>query len=91
MSLGKEEIIAIVAYRKEKAYATLKEVEDMIDTEHWNLAVQRLYYACFYMASALLMSYGFNARTFDFASEDVVPLLEPTRNLLTKIDGLIVF
>lgn len=132
MSLGKEEIMAIVAYRKEKAYATLKEAEDMIDTEHWNLAVQRLYYACFYMASALLMSYGFNARThngvvgqlgqkfvskglltkeegrlysrllqnritgdyndfFDFASEDVVPLLEPTRNLLTKIDGLIVF
>ena len=132
MSLAKEEIEAVVAYRKEKAYNTLKEAEDMIDTKHWNLAIQRLYYACFYMASALLMSRGINARThngvvgqlgqnfvskgfltkdegrlysrllqnritgdyndfFDFTREDVAPLLEPTRNLLMKIDELIVF
>ena len=132
MSLAKEEIEAVVAYRKEKAYNTLKEAEDMIDTKHWNLAFQRLYYACFYMASALLMSRGINARThngvvgqlgqnfvskgfltkdegrlysrllqnritgdyndfFDFTREDVAPLLEPTRNLLIKIDELIVF
>ena len=63
MSLAKEEIEAVVAYRKEKAYNTLKEAEDMIDTKHWNLAIQRLYYACFYMASALLMSRCINART----------------------------
>lgn len=132
MSLAKEEIEAVVAYRKEKAYNTLKEAEDMIDTKHWNFAIQRLYYACFYMASALLMSRGINARThngvvgqlgqnfvskgfltkdegrlysrllqnritgdyndfFDFTREDVAPLLEPTRNLLIKIDELIVF
>ena len=132
MSLAKEEIEAVVAYRKEKAYNTLKEAEDMIDTKHWNLAIQRLYYACFYMASALLMSRGINARThngvvgqlgqnfvskgfltkdegrlysrllqnritgdyndfFDFTRENVAPLLEPTRNLLIKIDELIVF
>ena len=132
MSLAKEEIEAVVAYRKEKAYNTLKEAEDMIDTKHWNLAIQRSYYACFYMASALLMSRGINARThngvvgqlgqnfvskgfltkdegrlysrllqnritgdyndfFDFTREDVAPLLEPTRNLLIKIDELIVF
>ena len=132
MSLAKEEIEAVVAYRKEKAYNTLKEAEDIIDTKHWNLAIQRLYYACFYMASALLMSRGINARThngvvgqlgqnfvskgfltkdegrlysrllqnritgdyndfFDFTREDVAPLLEPTRNLLIKIDELIVF
>lgn len=132
MSLAKEEIEAVVPYRKEKAYNTLKEAEDMIDTKHWNLAIQRLYYACFYMASALLMSRGINARThngvvgqlgqnfvskgfltkdegrlysrllqnritgdyndfFDFTREDVAPLLEPTRNLLIKIDELIVF
>ena len=28
---------------------------------------------------------------FDFTREDVAPLLEPTRNLLIKIDELIVF
>lgn len=42
MSLAKEEIEAVVAYCKEKAYNTLKETEDMIDTKHWNLAIQRL-------------------------------------------------
>ena len=54
MSLSEDDIKAIVFYRKEKAYATLREAEDMIASKH--LAMQRLYYACFYMASALLIS-----------------------------------
>ena len=58
MSMNAEDLKAVVVYRKEKAYTTLKEVEDMIATEHWNLAMQRMYYACFYMASALLVSTG---------------------------------
>ncbi len=49
MSLSKEDIKTVVAYRKVKSYATLWEAEDMIATEHWNLAVQRMYYAFFYM------------------------------------------
>ena len=59
--MNTEDVKVIVAYRKEKAYATLREAEDMIETEHWNLAMQRLYYACFYMASALLISAGISA------------------------------
>lgn len=47
MSLSEEDIKAVVFYRKEKAYATLREAEDMIVTKHWNLAMQRMYYACF--------------------------------------------
>ena len=31
MSLNEEDIKAVVFYRKEKAYATLREAEDMID------------------------------------------------------------
>ena len=86
MSLTGDDRMAIVAYRKEKAYVTLKEAEDMIDTAHWNLAIQRLYYACFYMASALLMSRGFNARTHN----GVVGLLGQnfvSTGLLTKEEG----
>lgn len=86
MSLSGDDRMAIVAYRKEKAYVTLKEAEDMIDTAHWNLAIQRLYYACFYMASALLMSRGFNARTHN----GVVGLLGQnfvSTGLLTKEEG----
>lgn len=52
MSMSPEDIQAIVFYRKQKAYATLQEAEDMIQTAHWNLAIQRLYYAAFYMADA---------------------------------------
>lgn len=63
MSMNAEDIKAVVIYRKEKAYVTLREAEDMIATEHWNLAMQRLYYACFYMASALLISAGIKAHT----------------------------
>lgn len=37
MSLNKEDIKAVVFYRKEKAHATLREAEDMIETKHWNL------------------------------------------------------
>ena len=39
MSLSKEDIKAVVAYRKVKSYATLWEAEDMIATEHWNLCL----------------------------------------------------
>ena len=81
MSLAKEEIEAVVAYCKEKAYNTLKEAEDMIDTKHWNLAIQLL-------QNRITGDYN---DFFDFTREDVAPLLEPTRNLLIKIEELIVF
>ena len=58
MSLSKEDIKAVVAYRIEKAHATMQEAEDMVATRHWNLAMQRMYYACFYMASSLKPHYG---------------------------------
>ena len=112
------------------AHATLREAEDMIVTKHWNLAMQRMYYACFYMASALLVSAGLKSQThngvvgqlgmhyvskglltreegrlysrllqnritvdyndfFDFAEEDVLPLVDPVRHLLDKLESLI--
>ncbi len=35
----------------------------MIQSAHWNLAIQRLYYAAFYMASALLIKNRITAQT----------------------------
>lgn len=55
MTLSTEEISAIIFYRKQRSYAALKEADDAIKDAHWNLAIQRLYYAVYYMASALLM------------------------------------
>ncbi len=130
MSMNAEDIKAVVLYRKEKAYATLQEAEDMVATAHWNLAMQRMYYACFYMASALLISAGIKAHThngvigqlglnyvskglltkeegrlysrllqnritgdyndfFDFDGEDVLPLINPVKKLLARLDSLI--
>ena len=62
MSLSEEDIKAVVFYRKEKAYATLREAEDMIAIKHWNLAMQRMYYACFYMAWHCWLARDLNRR-----------------------------
>lgn len=63
MSMNASDIEAVIYYRKQKSYATLKEAEDMIESAHWNLAIQRLYYAAFYMASALLLKNKVSAQT----------------------------
>lgn len=61
--MNMDDIEAIVFYRKQKSRTTLKEAEDMIDSSHWNLAIQRLYYASFYMASALLLKNKISAQS----------------------------
>ena len=55
MTLTSEEIDAIIFYRRQKSYATLQEANDAMKDAHWNLTIQRLYYAVYYMASALLL------------------------------------
>lgn len=56
-----EERKAVVSYRMDNAVRTLNEVLDHSERGYWNTAVNRMYYACFYAASALLVeqcSYG---------------------------------
>ena len=50
-------------YRLERAKETLEEVESHIQSEFWNTAVNRLYYACFYAVSALLADKEIFAKT----------------------------
>lgn len=47
---GKEEL---VQYRLSRARETLDEVRDLENLGHWNAAISRLYYACFYAVNAL--------------------------------------
>lgn len=42
-------------YRLERASETLGEAREVITHNRWNLAVNRLYYACFYAANGLLL------------------------------------
>lgn len=45
-------------YRIQKAKETIEEVENHILNEFWNTAINRMYYACFYAVSALLVKHG---------------------------------
>ena len=48
--------IEIVRYRIENARRTLREVQSHIENGFYNTAVNRMYYACYYAASALLVA-----------------------------------
>ena len=47
---------AIVQYRIENAHRTLDEVQTHIANGYYNTAINRMYYACFYITSALLVA-----------------------------------
>jgi uncharacterized protein (UPF0332 family) len=49
---------AYVRYRLERARGALDEAKMLIDAGHLHTAVNRLYYACFYCVSALLLTEG---------------------------------
>jgi uncharacterized protein (UPF0332 family) len=51
----------LVEYRLERAQEALEEARLMADWGHPNTAVNRLYYACFYAVSALLLAKGLSA------------------------------
>ena len=61
--LDEESRKALIAYRLQRAYETLKEAEVMIRESFYNAAVNRLYYACYYAASALLLNCEIEANT----------------------------
>ena len=44
-----------VQYRLQKAAETLAEVDVLLEKGYWNTAVNRMYYACYYAISALLI------------------------------------
>jgi len=63
MKLSDDERTAVVVYRLQKAKETLSEAEGTIKMCYWHTAANRLYYACYYAASALLIKNGFTAQT----------------------------
>lgn len=45
----------LIKYRTDRSVETLKEAKAMVKNEFWNASVNRIYYACFYAVSALLL------------------------------------
>lgn len=64
-TLTLEERINIVKYRMQNAHDTIDEVR--VHNEHgfYNTAVNRIYYACYYAASALLIAHGIEVKSHD--------------------------
>jgi len=54
----KREVMEIVRQRLERAWETLDEASLLLQNNHIRSAVNRLYYACFYAVSALLLIEG---------------------------------
>jgi len=49
-----KELNDLILYRIARAREALEEARILADSGHWNACVNRLYYACFYVISALL-------------------------------------
>ncbi len=47
---------SVIKYRMQRAYNAIEEAKTMLDSGHVNAYVNRLYYACFYAVSALLLT-----------------------------------
>jgi uncharacterized protein (UPF0332 family) len=63
MGLQEQERKDLVKYRLEKANATLAEVSVQFENQFYRTAANRLYYACFYAATALLINNGYETHT----------------------------
>ena len=51
----------VVLYRLNRATETLEDARILADAGRWNACVNRLYYACFYAVSALLVRHGLSS------------------------------
>lgn len=71
-----------IAYGLSRAKESLDEAYLLFDNNHFNTAVNRLYYSCFYAASALLLASKIDAKTHSgvkqmFGLHFVVPGIVP--------------
>jgi len=52
-----------IDYRIQRSKETLNAARLLAENSHWNSAINRLYYSCFYAISALLYKYDINANS----------------------------
>ena len=55
-TIASEDKNALIKYRMERAYDALQESRLVADGKFYNAAINRLYYACYYAAVALLLT-----------------------------------
>ena len=62
-TLDEQSRLGLMHYRMERADETMEEVGIPAERGHYNAAVNRLYYACFYATQALLLKHHIAATT----------------------------
>ena len=61
--LTEEERKALVANKVRRSRETWLEAKGIIESKYWHAAANRMYYACYYMVSALLLKNGLSSHT----------------------------
>lgn len=62
-TLDEQSRISLTRYRMDRADEAIEEAALMSERGHYNAAVNRLYYACFYAVQALLLKHHITATT----------------------------
>lgn len=129
MSLNEEEKKILISIRLTKSDDAMKDVELLLNNNRWGLLANRLYYSAYYVVSALLIAYGYTAKThnginqifnrffgqtkiidlsltrhysrllnlritgdysdnYEIQKEDVLPVVEPTKELIKIVSIL---
>ena len=76
----------------------MAEVHGNLQLGYWRTATNRLYYACYFAVSALLVKNGITAHThagvltmpgLHFVKEGKIPFLEPAEKFIVEIESII--
>ncbi len=67
--MTKSRDLDLITYRMNRARETFREVDIHIQNKLWNTAVNRLYYACYYAITALLLSKDIKVQTHSGARQ----------------------
>jgi uncharacterized protein (UPF0332 family) len=62
MTLAEKDKDALIKYRIDRANETIVEAKEALESNHLNLAVNRIYYACFYSTEALMLTRDFSTK-----------------------------
>ena len=82
MSLDEQGRYDVVVYRLEKAIHTIEQAKANCTLGYWEIVANRLYYAAYYAASALLIANGIRVKSHEgviqqlglhFIKENIVP------------------
>lgn len=79
-SFDQESRDSLTAYRIERAYGSLEEAKLMTQGGFYNASINRLYYACYYMAVALLFKNNISAQTHSGVKQCLGCILLPRVN-----------